>query len=262
MRKYANLGVVDLSRRAFTGIPVVAASKNEVSEAIVAKALDGSSKGCDVHLLEANGLSVAETNPDFERLLMGAGMVIPDGRWLELLTGRSNQPLTQFRGEDLFRTLLAEGRKQKIRHFFVGATEEKLQKLFRVLEQQYPGVTVAGHWVPPFRDLTPAEQDELDHLVTNSRAHIVWLGISTPRQDWEAARVARQTKKVAIAVGAAFEFVSGDKKTAPRWASRLGVEWLYRMLSEPRRLARRYVVGTFLFARRVFRYRREDVLAP
>lgn len=251
---------MDLPRRAFTGIPVVAASKAEVSEVIISKAIDSSSTGCDVHLLEANGLSVAETTPDFERLLKSAGMVIPDGRWLELLTSRSAQPLTQFRGEGLFRTLLQEGKKHHIRHFFVGATEEKLQKLFRELEQQYPGVAVAGHWVPPFRDLTPEEQDELDYLVTQSQAHIVWLGISTPRQDWEAFRLARNTKKVVIAVGAAFEFVSRDKKTAPRWASRLGVEWLYRMLSEPRRLGRRYVVGTFLFAKRVSRYRREEAL--
>lgn len=252
---------MNLPRRTFTGIPVVAASKTEICEAIVAEALDVSSKGCDIHLLEANGLSVAETTPDFERLLIAARMVLPDGRWLELLTRRSARPLTQFRGEDLFRTLLEDGKKHHLRHFFVGATEEKLQRLFRVLELQYPGVTVAGHWVPPYRDLTPDEQDELDHLVTHSEAHIVWLGISTPRQDWEAFRLASNTKKVVIAVGAAFEFVSGDKKTAPKWASRLGVEWLYRMLSEPRRLGRRYVVGTVLFATRVFRYRREDVLA-
>lgn len=249
-----------LDRRIFTGIPVVAASNSDIVSAILLTALMGAENGCDVHLLEANGIATAEISADFEELLISACLVVPDGRWLQILTRSSSVPLLQFRGEALFRNLLDQGRERGLRHFFVGATEEKLRRLIRVVGQEYPGVLVAGHWVPPFRDLTPKEQDELDYQVTDSQAHIVWLGISTPRQDREAARLARETKKVVIAVGAAFEFVSGDKKTAPRWTSRLGVEWLYRLLSEPRRLAKRYVVGISLFARRVLRYRREEVV--
>ena len=251
---------MNLPRRVFTGIPVVAASNREVVEQIVSMALTSPSSGCDVHLLEANGLAIAETDPDFEKLLIDSCMVLPDGRWLEILTKKSSQPLTQFRGEDLFRAVLDEGRTSGVRHFFVGATQEKLQQLFDVLETVYPGVEVAGHWVPPFRELTPEEQTLLSEKIVESKAHIVWLGISTPKQDWEVARLAQSTARVAIAVGAAFEFVSGHKKTAPRWMTRLGIEWLYRMLSEPRRLAKRYVVGTYLFARRVLRFRQEQVV--
>lgn len=252
-------GCMDLPRRVFTGIPVVAASNREVVEQIISTALTSPSAGCDVHLLEANGLAIAETDPYFEKLLVDSCMVLPDGRWIEILTKKSSLPLIQFRGEDLFRALLDEGRASGLRHFFVGATEEKLQQLFDVLENVYPGVKVAGHWVPPFRNLTLDEETLLSEKIVESQAHIVWLGISTPKQDREVARVARSSAKVAIAVGAAFEFVSGHKKTAPRWMTRLGIEWLYRMLSEPRRLAKRYVVGTYLFAKRVFRFRKEQI---
>lgn len=251
-----------LVRRPFTGIPVVAASKGEIVNAILSTAFTGAENGCDVHLLEANGIAAADVSAKFEKLLIDACLVIPDGRWLELLTRSSPVPLLQCRGEALFRKLLDLGRKNELRHFFVGATEEKLQRLLKLVEREYPGVLVAGHWAPPFRDLTPAEELFLHEKIIDAQPHIVWLGISTPKQDWEAVRVAKTTKKVVIAVGAAFEFVSGDKKSAPLWVVRFGAEWLFRLLSEPRRLAKRYAVGIFVFARRVFRYRREDVLAP
>jgi len=238
---------------------VTYANRNQVTTWLLEKAQLG--EGCDVHLLESNGIATAQRDPAFAHLLESACLVIPDGRWLELLTKNSLRPLHQLRGEDLFRALCDRGREFGLRHYFVGSTPEKIQRLASALGELYPGLLVVGSYCPPFRPLTKEESTALTKNIANTRPNIVWMGISTPRQDFEARRLAQECGVVVIAVGAAFEFVSGDKKKAPAWMSRLGVEWLFRLLSEPRRLAKRYVVGNVLFLWRFLRFLRRDTEA-
>jgi N-acetylglucosaminyldiphosphoundecaprenol N-acetyl-beta-D-mannosaminyltransferase len=249
-----NPGDMDLPTRPFTGIPVVAAGNRDVINHLAELAQAPPPGGCDVHLLESNGLATAEVNQQFEDLLRRSCMVLPDGRWLELLTKKSAAPLTQFRGEDLFRELCEAGLGFSLRHFFVGSTNEKLERLFAQLRSSYPGIDIAGQWAPPFRELTEDEQRDLNSMIGDARAQVIWIGISTPRQDFEAARLAKSLGVVVIAVGAAFEFVSGDKSVAPRWMTSWGIEWLFRLASEPRRLAKRYLIGNLLFLWRFVRF--------
>jgi N-acetylglucosaminyldiphosphoundecaprenol N-acetyl-beta-D-mannosaminyltransferase len=250
---------MELKSRPFAGLPVTYATQKEVTAGLLEEAQSG--RGCDVHLLESNGVAAAQRDPAFADLLASACLVIPDGRWLELLTRNSIRPLHQFRGEDLFRTLCDRGREFGLRHFFVGSTPEKIQRLVSALEKLYPGVAIAGSYCPPFRPLTAEESSGLSKDIATARPNIVWMGISTPLQDFEARRLAQECGVVVIAVGAAFEFVSGDKKKAPAWMSHLGIEWLFRLLSEPRRLAKRYVVGNVLFLWRFVRFLRQDTKA-
>lgn len=245
---------MELPTRPFTGIPVVVAGHSDIIEHLVTVAQAPQTGGCDVHLLESNGLATAEVNKQFAELLRRSCMVLPDGRWLELLTKRSGAPLTQFRGEDLFRELCKAGVGCGLRHFFVGSTDEKLERLTLQLRSSYPGINIVGQWAPPFRELTDDEQRDLKSMISDTRAQVVWIGISTPKQDFEAARLAKSLGVVVIAVGAAFEFVSGDKSVAPRWMTSWGIEWLFRLVSEPRRLAKRYLVGNFLFLWRFARF--------
>jgi N-acetylglucosaminyldiphosphoundecaprenol N-acetyl-beta-D-mannosaminyltransferase len=248
-----------ITTRLFTGIPVVVGPSGIVISDIIRRARDNSQRGCDVHLLEMNGVAVAHSSDALRQTLSSACMVIPDGKWLELLTKKSGVPLSQTRGEDLFRGVMAGDGGSPLRSFFLGSTPEVLGGLRETISRDYPGVMIVGEECPPFRELSDHEVSNIAQTIRSSQAQIVWIGISTPRQDFLAAELARQTPAVVIAVGAAFEFVSGHKVSAPRWMSVIGVEWLFRLITEPRRLWRRYLIGGGIFLLQVFRFRSRDL---
>jgi N-acetylglucosaminyldiphosphoundecaprenol N-acetyl-beta-D-mannosaminyltransferase len=110
------------------------------------------------------------------------------------------------------------------------------------LVERFPGLVIAGTYSPPFRPLTAAEDAAIARRIDAARPDLVWVGLSTPKQErWMHAHVGRLTAPVLIGVGAAFDFHSGRKPQAPRWMQRSGLEWCFRMCSEPRRLAGRYL---------------------
>ncbi len=118
------------------------------------------------------------------------------------------------------------------------------EDLARKLQSKYPGLQVAGCESPPFRPLTPAEDEVVSQRLAASGADIVWVGLGAPRQEvWMSAHKGRVGAPVLVGVGAAFDFLSGRKPQAPRWVQRSGLEWLFRLGSEPRRLWKRYVLG-------------------
>ena len=115
------------------------------------------------------------------------------------------------------------------------------EKLAFNLVEAYPGLQIAGFYSPPFRPLTSQEDREITDIINSSKPDIVWVGISTPKQEcWMAAHKGRIITPVLIGVGAAFDFLSGYKKQAPRWIQHSGLEWLFRFATEPRRLWKRY----------------------
>ena len=124
-----------------------------------------------------------------------------------------------------------------------GGSPETLTALVEAIERRWPGARVVGAESPPFRDLTEEEQEAQDQRIRASGADLVWVGLGTPRQDGEVARLARSVKRPAIGIGAAFDFVAGTRAEAPVWVQRLALEWLFRFASEPRRLWRRYTIG-------------------
>jgi N-acetylglucosaminyldiphosphoundecaprenol N-acetyl-beta-D-mannosaminyltransferase len=116
------------------------------------------------------------------------------------------------------------------------------------LQQRFPGLEVVGGYSPPFRPLTGEEDEQVVQAINAADPDIVWIGLSTPKQErWMAEHLGRLTAPVLIGVGAAFDFHSGLKKQAPRWMQRSGLEWLFRLASEPDRLWRRYLVNNPLF---------------
>ena len=138
------------------------------------------------------------------------------------------------------------GREVSLRHYLLGSTPETLQKLQHSLESRYPGVRIVGSYSPPFRTMTPEELQKQDDEIRASGAEIVWVGLGTPKQDYEAARLA-SVGIMCAAVGAAFDFSAGTKAVSPQWVTALGLEWLHRLLSEPRRLWKRYAWGNVVF---------------
>lgn len=181
-------------------------------------------------------------HPRLRKIRDDAGLVTPDGmkpvwmsRWLGFDRTR------RVYGPDLMRTLSALSVSRGYRHFYYGGDHGVADRLKQTLIRSYPGLQVVGTLTPPFRPLSPEEDDAVIAQINAAKPDIVWVGLSTPKQEfWMAAHVGRLDAPVLIGVGAAFDFLAGIKKRAPRWMRRSGLAWLFRLLQEPRRLWRRY----------------------
>lgn len=174
-----------------------------------------------------------------------AGLVTPDGMPLVWLSrSRGFRHVTRVYGPDLMLAACARSVERGDRHFFYGAGPGVPDLLARRLQQRFPGLQVAGGFSPPFRPLTRAEDDQVVEMINAARPDIVWVGLSTPKQEmWMAEHRERLDASVLIGVGAAFDFHAGLKRQAPRWMQRSGTEWLFRLATEPRRLWKRYMTG-------------------
>ncbi|WP_139007354.1 WecB/TagA/CpsF family glycosyltransferase [Arthrobacter crystallopoietes] len=232
-------------QRYFAGIPFARTSLQDACDILAEKSKNGPS-GAGVHLLNAYSIALAQQDESFRSCLEQSSCNLPDGKPLAVLTKWSDKPLKQVRGPSLFELLMDEGRTTGLRHYLLGSTPETLQLLRTSLESRYPGVQIVGTMSPPFRELTPQELVEQDAQVRLAEPNIVWVGLGTPKQDLEVQRLAG-VGFFAIAIGAAFDFSAGTKREAPQWMAHVGLEWLYRLLSEPRRLWKRYVFGNIRF---------------
>lgn len=187
----------------------------------------------------------------FRAIHNGAGIVTPDGMplvWLCRLAGRAQ--VSRVYGPDLLLATCAHSVARGWRHFFYGGAPGVAATLAAHLAARFPGLVVAGTHTPPFRDLSEAEAAEVAASIDAARADIVWVGLSTPKQErWMAAFRPRLAAPILVGIGAAFDFHSGTKPQAPYWIQRSGFEWLFRLASEPRRLWPRYrkVVPAFLW---------------
>jgi N-acetylglucosaminyldiphosphoundecaprenol N-acetyl-beta-D-mannosaminyltransferase len=156
-------------------------------------------------------------------------------------------------GPDLLLALCRHSIRTGYRHFFYGGRPGVPERLVANLRRRFPGLRVAGTYAPPFRPLTPEEDERVVQIVNDANPDIVWVGLSTPKQErWMAAHVGRARAPVLIGVGAAFDFHAGVKKQAPPWMRRSGLEWSFRLLMEPRRLWSRYLVNGPLFLSLLF----------
>lgn len=232
-------------------------SPTDAVSKIVELAASPGEGGTPIHFANAYTISLAETDPSYRDVLNGGGITYADGKpisWFSRLTGQ-NPRLQQVRGPEIFEKVIEEGQTRKLQHFLLGSTMEVLDKLEARLLQRYPEALIAGKLAPPFRPPLETELIERDEQIELSGANIVWVGLGTPKQDIEVARLASSLPVVAVAVGAAFDFSAGIKPVAPAWMSAIGVEWLFRFLCEPRRLWRRYVFGNLTFIKSCWRNR-------
>ncbi len=196
-----------------------------------------------VTLTGVHGVIEARDDPAFRRTLNGAGLTLPDGMplvWLSWLAGRSQ--VTRVYGPDLTLALSEAMARAGKSAFYYGGVPGVAERLAATLARRFPGLVTAGVYCPPFRALTPAEEADVAARINGSRADVVWVGLSTPKQErWMSLMRDRLDAPVLIGVGAAFDFLSGRVRQAPRWMQRSGLEWLYRLGQEPRRLWRRYL---------------------
>lgn len=180
--------------------------------------------------------------PEYYPLFNCSGLTTPDGMsiaWLLKLKGY--RYVERVAGSDLMREILARSVKKGWKHYFYGGAPGTPEKLAQYFAQVYPGVRIVGTHSPPFRDLTLDEERKMLASIRAACPDIIWVGISSPRQEqWMSKHIHNLTAPVLIGVGAAFDFLSGQKKRAPVWMQRTGLEWFFRLVSEPKRLWPRY----------------------
>jgi len=197
----------------------------------------------------AAGLTLARRDPELRRIFNASWLTTPDGMPLVWLGPRG---VERVYGPDLMLAVCAAGRAGGLRHYFFGGAPGVAQALRDRLGARFPGLNVVGTFTPPFRALDAHELAVLRADVARTRPDVMWIGLGTPKQEefmaqhWQVLDAG-----VLIGVGAAFDFHSGRVRQAPRWIQRSGFEWLFRFCIEPRRLGRRYLVTTPLFALRV-----------
>lgn len=184
------------------------------------------------------------------RSALSVGLVEPDGMPIVWLGRRAGLGAERVCGPDFMPTLIERGIPLGRSHFFYGGTPEIVDALARGFARRFPGLRVAGTHSPPFRALTADEDAQVTDLINAAAPDYVWVGLGAPKQDlWVADHRSRLDAPALLAVGAAFEFHSGRRRRAPRWMQRSGTEWLFRLVSEPRRLVGRYTSGNLAFLR-------------
>lgn len=196
-----------------------------------------------------HSLLCARNDPRLRDVYRRAGLVTADGMPLVWLSRRRGRPdAERVYGPDLMLDCCDRFRNRGTRHFFYGGAAGVPELLTRKLTERFPGLNVVGGISPPFRPLTETEKTDTARQIDAAAPDIVWVGLGCPKQDrWMADFFDRLQAPVLIGVGAAFDFHSGSKRQAPGWMQRSGLEWAFRLLAEPRRLANRYLVGNARF---------------
>lgn len=201
----------------------------------------------------AHGLIEARSDPGLRRIYNESWLTTPDGMPLVWL---GPPGVERVYGPDLMLAVCAAGCARGLRHYFFGGAPGVAAELAGKLVSRFPSLEVAGTFTPPFRPLDSSEFLELQGDIARCRPDVVWVGIGSPKQEKFMAQYWRELEAgVLVGVGAAFDFHSGRVRQAPRWMQRGGLEWLFRMGTEPRRLGWRYLKTNPLFVLHVLAQR-------
>lgn len=188
-------------------------------------------------------------NSKVSEAVNNGSLAVPDGFPLMVLARLSGFGLKhRVYGPDLLLEFLRQTEGKAYSHFFYGTTEETLARLVGNIRRRFPASRIAGTYAPPFRDLTPEESAKVVEMINSASPSVLWVGLGCPKQELWMHRYKPELRvPVMVGVGAAFDFFAGTKPQAPEWMRNNGFEWLFRLLCEPRRLWRRYLINNFLF---------------
>ena len=204
---------------------------------------------------DVHGIMESQRRPEVLEAHRRAGLVACDGMpmvWASRWAGVRNAERVY--GPDFMLALCARAEAEGWKSFFYGGKVGVAERLSIRLRGQFPGLCVVGEYSPPFRPLTSVEDAAVVEMIDDSGADLVWIGLSTPKQElWMAEHVGRLRAPALLGVGAAFDFLAGEVRQAPRWIRRSGFEWVFRAAMEPRRLGRRYLRNNPAFVRAVVR---------
>lgn len=202
-----------------------------------------------VTITGVHGVIESQADEQIREIHNKAGMVTPDGMpmvWANHLQGHKH--VTRVYGPDLMLAVCDVSQERGWKHFFYGGAEGVPELLKEKLTERFPQLQVVGTYSPPFmplEELISGEEDaKVCQMIDDSGADFVWVGLSTPKQEkWMSAHIGKIKAPVMVGVGAAFDFHTGRKEQAPKWMQKSGLEWLFRLVTEPRRLGKRYLIN-------------------
>jgi len=223
----------------------------------LAEAVSILEKWCDegrreyVCCVSVHGLVTAQRDPVIRDAINNSGLATEDGMPLVWwCRGAGFTQVSRVCGSELLEAMCAQ--KRGHRHYFYGSSPEVIKQLTARLTRRFPHLVVAGHRAPPFRTLTDEEDAADVDAINEARPDFVWVGLGMPKQEkWMASHVRKIRATALIGIGAAFDFHAGVKPRAPVWMQHSGLEWMFRLITEPRRLGRRYLIDNTIFVIRV-----------
>lgn len=240
------------------GIPITALG----SRAILAAGPFSLSSGLQAFsFVNAATVATAQRDQNYSNLLRESGTNLPDGRPLVFILRLCGVPeAEQARGPTVFAGALKSWNSTEHRHFLLGATPKTLEAIVAKLARENKKTNVVGLFSPPLRELEDTNIEDMVTHINASGANIIWLGLGSPKQDYVAREISSRTHLPVFAVGAAFDFYAGVKPEAPAFLQSMGLEWLFRLSTEPKRLWKRYLMGNSIFLLAVLRRLRDDRL--
>lgn len=185
-------------------------------------------------------------------------MALPDGGPLSVVSRKKGfKEAKRVTGPDLMEEIFKISEEKGYKHYFYGSTEETLDELKIKLIQKYPKLQIVGMFSPPFRKLTEWEDVEITNKINETNANFIWVGLGAPKQEIWMFNHKNKVNGLMLGVGAGFDYHAEKIKRAPKWMQNNNLEWVYRLLQDPRRLYKRYLTTNFKFLRLIYKYKVE-----
>lgn len=189
-------------------------------------------------------------NEKYREIQNSAAMALPDGAPLSSYSRRNGyKDARRVTGPDLMVELFRISAQKGYRHFFYGSTQKTLDDMKAVIERDYPGMKVVGMYSPPFRKMTPEEDAAAIKMINEAQPDFIWVGLGAPKQEEWMYEHQGNVNGIMIGVGAGFDYLAGYIKRAPMWMQKISMEWFYRLLQDPVRLWKRYIITNVKFIR-------------
>lgn len=190
-------------------------------------------------------------NPQYKTIINSGFLSIPDGKPLEIVGKlKGNKLISRLFGPSIMEHFIDWGRSDQASHFFFGSSEENLKRLRAAIESKYPGAKIVGMISPPYIPVEQWDNDFFINEINNQKPDFIWIGLGAPKQErWMYDNYKKINNGVLFGIGAGFDYLSGNTKHAPTWMKNASLEWMYRLIQEPKRLWKRYLktIPPFIF---------------
>lgn len=190
---------------------------------------------------------IAHDNSEYYKAQSESMLSVPDGKPLSVIGRKQYSYMDRVTGPDMMRRVFQESKNKDIKHFFYGSTQDNLDALIKKVRGEYPWINIVGNEPSVFRDMSEEEEEQLAHRINNTGADFVWVALGAPKQELFCHRNEGKIKGIMVGVGGAFSVLAGTIPEAPQWMQNMSLEWLYRLMQEPKRLFKRYAITNTKF---------------
>ena len=227
------------------GVPISAVNMESCVQYVKDHLEEG--RGNYICVSNAHTTVMAHEDPEYWKVQAESFLSVPDGKPLSVIGRKTFADMDRVTGPDFMRRVFKESREQGYRHYFYGNTEENLNLLIKAVHREYPWLKIAGSEPSIFRDMTDEEEQSLVARINAAEPDFIWVALGAPKQEKFCYRLRGRTTGVMVAVGGAFNIIAGIVPEAPQWVQDLSMEWFFRLLQEPNRLFKRYLVTNTKF---------------